>query len=104
LAQVFGITVRSNQAQAHTQFVAKIADCGMNIHGVLDAPRSAISLTIQSASCPVETLPGCDVNFESRIPEATSKAQATKGHQIGMRRDYFSTRIGAGRTGSAEQH
>jgi len=44
------------------------------------------------------------VNFESRIPEATSKAQATKGHQTGMRRDYFSTRIGAGRTGSAEQH
>ncbi|MCC6241823.1 MAG: gamma-glutamyltransferase, partial [Gemmatimonadaceae bacterium] len=51
----------------------------------LDAPRFS-----------KETFPGCDVNFESRIPDGTLKALAAMGHQIVMRGDYSSTRMGAG--------
>jgi gamma-glutamyltranspeptidase/glutathione hydrolase len=36
------------------------------------------------------------VNFESRIPDGTLKALAAMGHEIVMRGDYSSTRMGAG--------
>ncbi len=81
----FGIMGGWNQAQAHAQFVSNIVDFGMNIQGALDAPRFS-----------KETFPGCDVNFESRIPDATLKSLAARGHQIVMRGDYSSTRMGAG--------
>ncbi len=81
----FGIMGGWNQAQAHAQFVSNIADFGMNIQGAIDAPRFS-----------KETFPGCDVNFESRIPDATLNALAAMGHQIVMRGDYSSTRMGAG--------
>ena len=81
----FGIMGGWNQAQAHAQFVSNIADFGMNIQGALDAPRFS-----------KETFPGCDVNFESRIPDGVLKALAAMGHQIVMRGDYSSTRMGAG--------
>ena len=81
----FGIMGGWNQAQAHAQFVSNIADFGMNIQGALDAPRFS-----------KETFPGCDVNFDSRIPDGVLKALAAMGHEIVMRGDYSSTRMGAG--------
>jgi gamma-glutamyltranspeptidase/glutathione hydrolase len=81
----FGIMGGWNQAQAHAQFVANIVDFGMNVQGALDAPRFS-----------KETFEGCDVNLESRISEATRKELTARGHQIVMRGDYSSTRMGAG--------
>ena len=65
--------------------MANIVDFGMNIQGALDAPRFS-----------KETFPGCDVNFESRIAKSTRDSLAAMGHQIVMRGDYSSTRMGAG--------
>lgn len=81
----FGIMGGWNQAQAHAQFVSNIVDFGMNVQGALDAPRFS-----------KETFPGCDVNFESRIAQTTRDALAARGHQIIMRGDFSSTRMGAG--------
>jgi gamma-glutamyltranspeptidase/glutathione hydrolase len=81
----FGIMGGWNQAQAHAQFVSNVVDFGMNIQAALDAPRFS-----------KETFPGCDVNFESRIPESTRAALGAMGHQIVMRGDYSATRMGAG--------
>lgn len=81
----FGIMGGWNQSQAHAQFVSNVVDFGMNIQAALDAPRFS-----------KETFPGCDVNFESRIPEATRASLAALGHQIVMRGDYSATRMGAG--------
>lgn len=81
----FGIMGGWNQAQAHAQFVSNIVDFGMNVQGALDAPRFS-----------KETFPGCDVNFESRISEVTRQSLAALGHQVVMRGDYSSTRMGAG--------
>lgn len=81
----FGIMGGWNQAQAHAQFVSNIVDFGMNIQGALDAPRFS-----------KETFPGCDVNFESRVAKTVRDSLAAMGHQIVMRGDYSSTRMGAG--------
>jgi gamma-glutamyltranspeptidase/glutathione hydrolase len=81
----FGIMGGWNQAQAHAQFVANIVDYGMNIQGALDAARFS-----------KETFPGCDVNFEARIPEAVRSELAAMGHQLIMRGDFSSTRMGSG--------
>jgi gamma-glutamyltranspeptidase/glutathione hydrolase len=81
----FGIMGGFNQAQAHAQFVSNIVDFGMNIQAALDAARFS-----------KETFAGCDVNFEARIPEAIRKELTAMGHQIIMRGDYSSTRMGAG--------
>ncbi|MFN9797630.1 MAG: gamma-glutamyltransferase, partial [Gemmatimonas sp.] len=81
----FGIMGGWNQSQAHAQFVANLVDFGMNMQGALDAPRFS-----------KETFPGCDVNFESRIAKSTRDSLAAMGHQIVMRGDYSSTRMGAG--------
>jgi gamma-glutamyltranspeptidase/glutathione hydrolase len=74
-----------NQAQAHAQFISNIVDFGMNIQAALDAARFS-----------KDTFDGCDVNFEARVPAATLKELAAMGHQIVMRGDYSSTRMGAG--------
>jgi gamma-glutamyltranspeptidase/glutathione hydrolase len=81
----FGIMGGWNQAQAHAQFVSNLVDFGMNIQGALDAPRFS-----------KDTFMGCDVNLESRIPVSTREALTAMGHQIIMRGDYSSTRMGAG--------
>jgi gamma-glutamyltranspeptidase/glutathione hydrolase len=81
----FGIMGGWNQAQAHAQFVSNVVDFGMNVQSALDAPRFS-----------KETFPGCDVNLESRIPEATLKELGAMGHAIVMRGDYSSTRMGSG--------
>ena len=81
----FGIMGGWNQSQAHAQFVANLVDFGMNIQGALDAPRFS-----------KETFPGCDVNVESRVAKGTRDSLAAMGHQIVLRGDYSSTRMGAG--------
>ncbi len=81
----FGIMGGWNQAQAHAQFVSNIVDFGMNVQGALDAPRFS-----------KETFGGCDVNFESRIPESTRAELKARGHEIVMRGDFSSTRMGSG--------
>jgi gamma-glutamyltranspeptidase/glutathione hydrolase len=81
----FGIMGGWNQAQAHAQFVSNVADFGMNVQGALDAPRFS-----------KETFPGCDVNLEARISDATRKELTARGHTLVMRGDYSSTRMGAG--------
>jgi gamma-glutamyltranspeptidase/glutathione hydrolase len=81
----FGIMGGWNQAQAHAQFVSNIVDYGMNVQGALDAARFS-----------KETFPGCDVNIEARIPEATRNELTALGHQLVMRGDFSSTRMGSG--------
>ncbi len=81
----FGIMGGWNQAQAHAQFVSNIVDFGMNVQGALDAPRFS-----------KDTFPGCDVNFEARISASTRAELAALGHEIVMRGDFSSTRMGAG--------
>lgn len=81
----FGIMGGWNQAQAHAQFVSNIVDFGLNVQGALDAPRFS-----------KDTFSGCDVNLESRIPQATRDALAARGHAIVMRGDFSATRMGAG--------
>jgi gamma-glutamyltranspeptidase/glutathione hydrolase len=81
----FGIMGGWNQAQAHAQFVSNVADFGMNIQGAIDAARFS-----------KETFPGCDVNFEARIPVGVREALTALGHQIILRGDYSSSRMGSG--------
>ena len=85
LRVAFGIMGGWNQAQAHAQFVANVADFGMNIQAAIDAPRFS-----------KETFPGCDVNLEARIPESIRKELAARGHVLIMRGDYSATRMGSG--------
>jgi gamma-glutamyltranspeptidase/glutathione hydrolase len=81
----FGIMGGWNQGQAHAQFVSNVVDFGMNIQSAMDAARFS-----------KETFPGCDVNVEARIPEAIRGALTAMGHQIILRGDYSSTRMGSG--------
>jgi gamma-glutamyltranspeptidase/glutathione hydrolase len=74
-----------DQAQAHSQFVSNIVDFNMNIQGALDAPRFS-----------KETFPGCDVNFEARIPEKIRNELTAMGHEIILRGDFSATRMGSG--------
>ena len=39
---------------------------------------------------------GCDMNLEARIPESTRKELTGLGHQIVMRGDFSSSRMGSG--------
>jgi len=81
----FGIMGGWNQAQAHAQFVSNMVDFNMNIQAALDAPRFS-----------KETFPGCDVNFEARIPEKARNELTALGHEIIMRGDFSATRMGSG--------
>jgi gamma-glutamyltranspeptidase/glutathione hydrolase len=81
----FGIMGGWNQGQAHAQFVSNIVDFGMNVQGALDAPRFSKA-----------TFPGCDVSFEARFSAATRAELTALGHEIEMRGDFSSTRMGAG--------
>ena len=80
----FGIMGGFNQAQAHAQFVANIADFGMNIQAALEAPRFT-----------KRTFSGCDVELESRFPESVRASLAARGHLITLRGD-FSSDMGGG--------
>ena len=67
----FGIMGGWNQAQAHAQFVANIADYGMNIQEALEAGRFTKG-----------SFEGCDVELEALIPEEVRNALAERGHEV----------------------
>ena len=67
----FGIMGGWNQAQAHAQFVANIADFGMNIQQALEAGRFTKG-----------TFAGCDVQLEALVPEPARAALKSRGHDV----------------------
>jgi gamma-glutamyltranspeptidase/glutathione hydrolase len=67
----FGIMGGWNQSQAHAQFVANIADYGMNIQEALEAGRFTQG-----------SFDGCDVRLEALIPEAVRNALGEQGHEV----------------------
>jgi gamma-glutamyltranspeptidase/glutathione hydrolase len=67
----FGIMGGFNQAQAHAQFVANIADYGMDIQQALEAGRFTKG-----------TFSGADVNVESLVPQVVRDELAALGHQV----------------------
>ena len=69
----FGIMGGFNQAQAHAQFVANIADFDMDIQEALEAGRFTKGSFV-----------GCDVNIEALVPAATIKALQTIGHDVSV--------------------
>ena len=81
----FGVMGGWNQAQAHAQFVSNVVDFGLNIQAALDAPRFC-----------KDTFEGRDVNLEARIPPSVRQALATLGHEILVRGEFSSVRMGAG--------
>ena len=70
----FGIMGGWNQAQAHAQFVADIADFGMTIQQALEAGRFTKA-----------SFAGCDVEMESSIPSEVRDELSKLGHQITVR-------------------
>jgi gamma-glutamyltranspeptidase/glutathione hydrolase len=75
----FGIMGGWNQAQAHAQFVSDVVDHQLNIQAALEAPRFT-----------KHTFEGCDVEIESRVPEAVRAGLTSKGHQIKVLADFDS--------------
>jgi gamma-glutamyltranspeptidase/glutathione hydrolase len=67
----FGIMGGFNQAQAHAQFVANVADYGFTIQEALEAGRFT-----------KPTFSGCDVEIEALVPEATRAELQRRGHQL----------------------
>jgi gamma-glutamyltranspeptidase/glutathione hydrolase len=67
----FGIMGGWNQAQAHAQFVANVVDFGMNIQMALEAARFTKN-----------SFDGCDVQMESRVPEAVRRELKGRGHEV----------------------
>jgi gamma-glutamyltranspeptidase/glutathione hydrolase len=80
----FGIMGGWNQAQAHAQFIANIADFKMNIQAAMEAPRFT-----------KYTFAGCDVEMENRIPGNARNELTAKGHQIKVL-GTFSSGVGGG--------
>ena len=80
----FGIMGGWNQSQAHAQFVANVVDFGMNVQ-----------LALESARFTKGTFDGCDVQMESRVPEAIRSELARRGHVI-TAVGPFSTAMGNG--------
>jgi gamma-glutamyltranspeptidase/glutathione hydrolase len=76
----FGIMGGWNQSQAHAQFVSDIADYGMTIQQALEAGRFTKT-----------NFDGCDVNIESRVPEAARAELRALGHEIQVRGPRTST-------------
>ncbi|HUJ25316.1 MAG TPA: gamma-glutamyltransferase family protein [Myxococcales bacterium] len=70
----FGIMGGWNQAQAHAQFVADIADYGMTIQQALEAGRFT-----------KPTFEGCDVEIESSVPAEVRAELSSLGHQLTVR-------------------
>lgn len=69
----FGIMGGWNQAQAHAQFVADIADFGLTAQEALEAGRFTKA-----------TFEGCDVEVEALVPEATRAALSALGHEVAV--------------------
>jgi gamma-glutamyltranspeptidase/glutathione hydrolase len=69
-----------NQAQAHAQFVANIADYGMTIQQALEAGRFTKA-----------TFDGCDVEIEELVPASTRAALTRLGHKLELVKKRSST-------------
>ena len=67
----FGIMGGFNQAQAHAQFVANIADYGLDIQQALEAGRFTKA-----------TFAGCDVSVEALIPHSVRRELGELGHDV----------------------
>jgi gamma-glutamyltranspeptidase/glutathione hydrolase len=67
----FGIMGGFNQAQAHAQFVANIADYGMTIQEALEAGRFRKN-----------SFAGCDVDIEALVPATTIGELRALGHEV----------------------
>ena len=67
----FGIMGGWNQAQAHAQFVADIADFGFTPQEALEAGRFTKA-----------TFDGCDVQVEALVPESVRGVLSALGHQL----------------------
>jgi gamma-glutamyltranspeptidase/glutathione hydrolase len=80
----FGIMGGWNQAQAHAQFVADIADFKMNIQAALEAPRFS-----------KYTFTGCDLFMENRFSQNARNELAAAGHKIELK-GTFSSVVGGG--------
>jgi gamma-glutamyltranspeptidase/glutathione hydrolase len=80
----FGIMGGWNQAQAHAQFIANIADFKMNIQAAVEAPRfRKIEFT------------GCEVTLENRFSGKVRDELTAKGHKITVV-GAFSSTMGGG--------
>jgi gamma-glutamyltranspeptidase/glutathione hydrolase len=80
----FGIMGGWNQAQAHAQFIADIADFKMNIQAALEAPRFRHS-----------AFTGCEVMMENRFSQKVRDELTAKGHKIQLKGTYSSD-VGGG--------
>jgi gamma-glutamyltranspeptidase / glutathione hydrolase len=67
----FGIMGGWNQAQAHAQFVANIADYGMTLQQALEAGRFTKG-----------SFAGCDVSIEALVPENVRGELKARGHDV----------------------
>jgi gamma-glutamyltranspeptidase/glutathione hydrolase len=67
----FGIMGGWNQAQAHAQFVADVADYGFTAQQALEAGRFTKA-----------TFEGCDVQVEALVTETVRTALGSLGHQV----------------------
>ncbi len=67
----FGIMGGWNQGQAHAQFVANIADYGMNLQQALEAGRFTKG-----------SFEGCDVSLEALVPESARRELKARGHDV----------------------
>lgn len=75
----FGIMGGWNQSQAHAQFVSNIVDHGMNVQQALEAARFTKG-----------TFEGCDVQIETRVPEAVRADLEKRGHKLAPAGSYSS--------------
>jgi gamma-glutamyltranspeptidase / glutathione hydrolase len=80
----FGIMGGWNQAQAHAQFMADLADFKMNIQAALEAARFT-----------KHTFGGCDVQMENRFSQKVRDELGAKGHKIEVLGTYSSA-VGGG--------
>jgi len=67
----FGIMGGWNQAQAHAQYIADLADFKMNIQAAMEAPRFT-----------KYTFSGCDVMMEGRFSQKVRDELTNMGHKI----------------------
>jgi gamma-glutamyltranspeptidase/glutathione hydrolase len=80
----FGIMGGWNQAQAHAQFVADLADFKMNIQSALEAPRFV-----------KYAFTNCEVTMENRFSAATRNELIKRGHNITLKGTYTDS-VGGG--------
>ncbi len=76
----FGIMGGWNQSQAHAQFVSNFVDHGMNLQQAFEAARFTKG-----------TFEGCDVQMETRVPEAVRAELSKRGHKIQPAGSYSSS-------------